>query len=63
MMTDELRMHESTGQGMGLIDPATTLIENNLSGRILVIEDRVESVAWFASALTPTHDVSSADTF
>jgi two-component system cell cycle response regulator len=63
MMTDELRMRESTGQGMGLIDPAETLIENNLSGRILVIEDRAESVAWFASALKPTHEVSAADTF
>jgi len=63
MMTDELRMRESTGQGMGLIDPAETLIENAQSGRILVIEDRAESVAWFASALTPTHEVSSADTF
>src|SRR5271156_5455182 len=63
MMTDELRMRESTGQGMGLIDPAETLIENNQSGRILVIEDRAESVAWFASALTPKHEVASADTF
>src|ERR1700753_251627 len=63
MMTDELRMRESTGQGMGLIDPAETLMENNLAGRILVIEDRAESVAWFASALAPKHEVSSADTF
>jgi two-component system cell cycle response regulator len=63
MMTDELRMRESTGQGMGLLDPAETLTENSQSGRILVIEDRAESVAWFASALTPAHEVSSADTF
>jgi two-component system, cell cycle response regulator len=63
MMTDELRMRESTGQGMGLLDPAETLIENNQSGRILVIEDRPESVAWFTSALSSNHDVSSADTF
>ena len=63
MMTDELRMRESTGQGMGLIDPAETLLESNQSGRILVIEDRAESVAWFASALRPMHEVSSADTF
>src|SRR5436190_3834851 len=63
MMTDELRMRESTGQGMGLIDPAETLTENSQSGRILVIEDRAESIAWFNSALTPTHSVSSADTF
>src|SRR2546423_8502901 len=39
MMTDELRMRESTGQGMGLIDPAETFTENSQSGRILVIED------------------------
>jgi len=63
MMTDELRMRESTGQGMGLIDPAETLVEHNQSGRILVIEDRTESVAWFTSALTPKHEVASADTF
>jgi two-component system cell cycle response regulator len=63
MMTDELRMRESTGQSMGLIDPAETLLENNQAGRILVIEDRAESVAWFASALAPKHEVSSADTF
>src|SRR5580765_6601790 len=63
MMTDELRMRESTGQGMGLIDPAETLTENGQAGRILVIEDRAESIAWFNSALAPTHSVSSADTF
>src|ERR1700748_3686153 len=63
MMTDELRMRESTGQGMGLIDPAETLIADNQTGRILVIEDRAESVAWFTSALAPKHEVSSADTF
>ena len=63
MMTDELRMRESTGQGMGLIDPAETLTENSQSGRILVIEDRPESVAWFSTALSPAHEVFSADTF
>jgi two-component system cell cycle response regulator len=63
LMTDELRMRETTGQGMGLIDPAETLVENNLSGRILVIEDRAESVGWFTAALQPSHQVSSADTF
>jgi two-component system cell cycle response regulator len=63
MMTDELRMRESTGQGMGLIDPAETLVESNQTGRILVIEDRAESVAWFISALTPKHDVAAVDTF
>ena len=47
MMTDELRMREATGQNMGLIDPAESLIEADLAGRILIIEDRPESVAWF----------------
>src|SRR5882762_452197 len=63
MMTDELRMRESTGQGMGLIDPAETLTDSNHSGRILIIEDRPESVAWFAGALQPTHEIASVDTF
>ena len=55
LMTDELRMRESTGQSMGLLDPADNLLDANPSGRILVIEDRLETVAWFASALSPRH--------
>src|SRR6185312_2934848 len=63
LMTDELRMRESTGQSMGLIDPAQTLMDNNPTGRILIIEDRPESVAWFNTALAPANEVSSADSF
>ncbi len=63
MMTDELRMRETTGQSMGLVDPAMTLMDANPTGRVLVIEDRPELVAWFASALSPGHQVSSVDTF
>ncbi len=63
MMTDELRMRETTGQSMGLVDPASTLTDNSVSGRILIIEDRPESVAWFTSALQLAHDVSAVDTF
>ena len=63
MMTDELRMRESTGQGMGLIDPAEAMMDANLSGRILIIEDRAESVAWFCAALAPQNEVTSVDTF
>src|SRR4051812_33714840 len=63
MMTDELRMRESPAQGRGLIDPAEPLLDSNQTGRILVIEDRAESVAWFSNALTPRHEVASADTF
>ncbi|HEV2649753.1 MAG TPA: PleD family two-component system response regulator [Rhizomicrobium sp.] len=63
MMTDELRMRESTGQSMGLIDPTTTLLDANPAGRVLIIEDRPESIAWFASALQPAHEVAAVDTF
>ncbi|MDE2135064.1 MAG: PleD family two-component system response regulator [Alphaproteobacteria bacterium] len=63
MMTDELRMRESTGQSMGLLDPASSLMESAAGGRILIIEDRPESVAWFSSALQPEHEVSAVDTF
>src|ERR1700722_12608351 len=63
MMTDELRMRETTGQTMGLIDPAETLNEQMQSGRILVIEDRPESVAWFHTALEPANEMTAADSF
>jgi two-component system cell cycle response regulator len=63
MMTDELRMRETTGQSMGLIDPAQTLIDSAPAGRILIIEDRPESVQWFMSALTPANEVAAADSF
>src|ERR1700760_1703542 len=38
MMTDELRMRETTGQSMGLLDPTDQLQDANPSGRILIIE-------------------------
>ncbi|HUO87834.1 MAG TPA: PleD family two-component system response regulator [Rhizomicrobium sp.] len=64
MMTDELRMRETTGQSMGLVDPAITLMDANPTGRILIIEDRPESVTWFVNALQPGgHEVASVDTF
>jgi two-component system cell cycle response regulator len=63
MMTDELRLRETTGQNMGLIDPADTLIDAAPTGRILLIEDRPESVAWFNQALTPANDVFAVDSF
>jgi len=63
MMTDELRMRETTGQSMGLVDPAMTLVDANPAGSVLVIEDRPDTVAWFATALAPAHQVSSVDTF
>src|SRR5689334_4043813 len=57
MMTDELRMREVTGQSMGLIDPADNLADSAPTGRILIIEDRSESVNWFLSGLAPQNDV------
>src|SRR5271170_1194473 len=63
MMTDELRMREATGQSMGLLDPAETLMDANPTGRILIVEDRPESVTWFSEALRPNHELASVDTF
>ena len=63
MMTDELRMREETGQNMGLLDAPETLIEQDPSGRILVVEDRPESVAWFRSALEAKNQVEDAANF
>jgi len=63
MMTDELRMRETTGQTMGLVDPAETLNEPMPTGRILVIEDRPESMAWFQSALGAANEMIAADSF
>src|SRR5476649_1987569 len=62
MMTDELRMRENTGHSMSLIDPAQEMTDNSQC-RILIIEDRAESAAWFAAALEPQHGVTSVDTF
>ena len=63
MMTDELRMREATGQSMGLLDPAQTLVDAAPTGRILIVEDRPESVNWFTAALQPQNEVSAVDTF
>jgi len=63
MMTDELRMRETTGEKMGLVDPAELNGQNTPPGRILIIEDRPESVAWFSAALTPPHDIAAVDSF
>ncbi len=63
MMTDELRMRQATGQSMGLVDPAGTLSEVSPTGRILLIEDRPESVAWFSTALKPDNELVAVDTF
>ena len=62
-MTEELRMREETGQNMGLADASETMIEPDPTGRILVVEDRPESVAWFRSGLEPKNDVSDASNF
>ena len=63
MMTDELRMRETTGHSMGLVDPAESMSEPAPAGRILIIEDRPESLAWFQTALEGTNEVSGVDSF
>src|SRR5215470_13792543 len=63
MMTDELRMRETTGQSMGLVDPATSLMDDSIPSRILIVEDRPESSAWLRSVLQAPHEVAAVETF
>lgn len=64
MMNDELRMREETGQNMGLVEAAgETMVEPDPTGRILIVDDRPESVAWFRSGLEPKNKVSEVADF
>jgi two-component system cell cycle response regulator len=63
MMTDELRMREETGQSMGLADAAVTMVEPDPAGRILLVEDRPESVAWFRGGLEPKNKLDDVSNF
>ncbi len=64
MMTDELRMREQTGQNMGLVEAAgETMVEPDPTGRILIVDDRPESVAWFRAGLEPKNQVSEVGNF
>jgi two-component system cell cycle response regulator len=63
MMTDELRMREETGQSMGLVDPGEAMVDSDSPGRILVVDDRPESVAWYRTALEPKNQVTTIETF
>jgi two-component system cell cycle response regulator len=56
-------MRETTGQNMGLLDATDSLQDANPTGRLLIIEDRPESLAWFGAALQPAHEIASVDTF
>jgi two-component system cell cycle response regulator len=63
MMMDEMRMREKTGETIGLIDPVGALIDAQQGGRILIAEDRPESVAWFEQSLVPANELAAVDTF
>ena len=64
MMIDELRMREGTGLSLGLTDClSSTLIDPQTSGRILLIEDRAESIASFRAALRPPNNIVALDAF
>ncbi|HEY1613220.1 MAG TPA: PleD family two-component system response regulator [Rhizomicrobium sp.] len=63
MMTDELRMRQATGQSLGLFNPAESLSETSPTGRVLLVEDRPESVQWFATSLKPQNELVAVDTF
>jgi two-component system cell cycle response regulator len=63
MMTDELRMRESTGREMGIAEPANTLFDGNSPGNILLVNDHLASARWFTAALEPPHKVTAIDSF
>jgi two-component system cell cycle response regulator len=63
MMTDELRLREATGSSMGLLDPAETFSEAFPTGRILLIEDRPETVKTLSAALCPQNHLVVLDGF
>ena len=63
MMTDELRMREATGSSMGLLDPAETFSEASPTGRILLVEDRPETVKSLSAALCPQNHLVALDGF
>jgi two-component system, cell cycle response regulator len=62
-MTEELRMREETGHNMGLADASENLIDPDPTGRLLIVEDRPESVSWFRSALEPKNKVHTVSAF
>ena len=63
MMTDELRMREETGQNMGLVDSGENAIDADPSGRILIVDDRPESMAWFRAGLEPKNEIADVSNF
>lgn len=63
IMTDELRLREATGSGMGLGDPAPMLSGSAPSGKILLIEDRPEAANLFAAALGNAHTLVHLERF
>jgi two-component system, cell cycle response regulator len=63
MMTDELRLRETSGGSMGPLDPAATLSDNAPTGKIMVIEDRPEVANSLASALGPSNELVHVERF
>jgi two-component system cell cycle response regulator len=56
-------MREETGQSMGLTDASEIMFDPDPSGRIVIVEDRPESVAWFRGALEAKNKVADIATF
>lgn len=59
-MTEELRMREETGQNLGYQDSDAEMVDPDPSGRIMIVDDRPESVAWFRAALEPKNQITAA---
>ncbi len=59
MMTDELMMRQSTGEKMGLVQDENMGLPQNVSGRILVIEDRQLAAQQIAHTLADGNTVET----
>jgi two-component system cell cycle response regulator len=60
-MTDELVQRQTTARSMGLPDPVRCLVDADPSGRILIVDDREDTLAPLAETLGPKHKLIFAD--
>jgi two-component system cell cycle response regulator len=58
MLTDELRSRAATSERMGLIDRSIQAAMANQPGRIILVDDRPNSIERFAAALGEKHELT-----
>jgi two-component system cell cycle response regulator len=60
LLTDELQQRQSTARSMGVPDPVRCLVDTDPTGRILVVEDRDDTIAFLGEAFGGRHDLAVA---